>query len=116
MLFNSCACFVVCCTCAFRYCVFSIINVLFEFEIIRVLLIYKLLCLRSYVVHCFFESGNKSTKFTCTRIFIIRLGLRVSATCDSAERANRLAVRLAAEVSENDTTDIVGKETQNVFV
>jgi len=55
----------------------------------------------------------KSMKFTCTRIFIIRLGLRVSATCDSAERANRLAVRLAAEVSENDTTDIVGKATQN---
>ena len=33
---------------------FFIINVLFEFEMIRVLLVYKLLCLRSYVVHWFF--------------------------------------------------------------
>lgn len=39
----------------------------------------------------------------------------MSATCSSTETANRLAVRLAAEVSENDTTDIVGKNGDITF-
>lgn len=47
-------------------------------------------------------------------LFVI--GLRVSATCSSTAKANQLALQLASEVSENDTTDIIGKtDNDKVF-